>query len=81
MWPGVSALPDYKPTFPRWSVQDVSRVVPDLDPAGIDMLKVCLFSFFILSLTSLDLISVSFLMILLSVFRVGVYLFVDVIRH
>ncbi len=45
------------------------------------MLKVCLFSFFILSLTSLDLISVSFLMILLSVFRVGVYLFVDVIRH
>ncbi|KAK0238958.1 kinase-like domain-containing protein [Armillaria borealis] len=39
MWPGVSALPDYKPTFPRWSVQDVSRVVPDLDPAGIDMLK------------------------------------------
>ncbi|KAG7442701.1 Pkinase-domain-containing protein [Guyanagaster necrorhizus] len=40
MWPGVSNLPDYKATFPRWGVQDISRLVPDLDPAGIDILRV-----------------------------------------
>ncbi|KAK0213734.1 kinase-like domain-containing protein [Armillaria fumosa] len=39
MWPGVSNLPDYKATFPRWGVQDISRLVPDLDPAGIDILR------------------------------------------
>ena len=39
-WPGVSQLPDYKSTFPQWSRQDVSRIVPTLDDAGLDMLKV-----------------------------------------
>ncbi|KAK0236538.1 kinase-like domain-containing protein [Armillaria nabsnona] len=39
IWPGVSNLPDYKATFPRWGVQDISRLVPDLDPAGIDILR------------------------------------------
>ncbi|KAF8197097.1 kinase-like domain-containing protein [Pholiota molesta] len=38
-WPGVSQLPDYKPTFPQWSRQDVARIVSTLDEAGIDMLK------------------------------------------
>ncbi|KJA15894.1 hypothetical protein HYPSUDRAFT_47949 [Hypholoma sublateritium FD-334 SS-4] len=38
-WPGVSQLPDYKSTFPQWSRQDVSRIVPTLDDAGLDMLK------------------------------------------
>jgi len=38
-WPGVSSLPDYKPTFPNWSKQDLATVVPALDEAGLDMLK------------------------------------------
>jgi cyclin-dependent kinase len=38
-WPGVSALPDYKPTFPQWSKQSLTQVVPVLDEAGIDMLQ------------------------------------------
>jgi len=39
VWPSVSSLPDYKPTFPQWSRQDVARIVSTLDEAGIDMLK------------------------------------------
>jgi len=39
IWPGVSLLPDYKPTFPQWSRQDLSRIVPALDEVGLDMLK------------------------------------------
>ena len=44
VWPGVSELPDYKPTFPQWSHQDITRVVPTLDEQAIDMLKVCIYS-------------------------------------
>ncbi|PPQ65065.1 hypothetical protein CVT26_015761 [Gymnopilus dilepis] len=40
IWPGVSGLPDYKPTFPQWSRQDLARVVPALDETGLDMLEV-----------------------------------------
>lgn len=39
-WPGVSQLPDYKPTFPRWSRVDLAKVVSTLGEDGIDMLKV-----------------------------------------
>ena len=52
IWPSVSSLPDYKPTFPQWSRQDVARIVSTLDEAGIDMLKVLELSnppFFILT--------------------------------
>ncbi|KAF7441141.1 Cyclin-dependent kinase catalytic subunit [Pleurotus ostreatus] len=38
-WPGVSALPDYKSTFPQWSEQDLGRIVSTLDEDGLDMLK------------------------------------------
>jgi len=38
-WPGVKSLPDYKDTFPRWSKQELARIVPTLDEVGIDMLK------------------------------------------
>ncbi|KAJ7602453.1 kinase-like domain-containing protein [Mycena polygramma] len=41
-WPGVETLPDYKPTFPQWSAQDLARVVPGLDKDGIDMLQATL---------------------------------------
>ncbi|KAM9176885.1 LOW QUALITY PROTEIN: cyclin-dependent kinase 2 [Mergus octosetaceus] len=30
-WPGVTALPDYKPTFPRWARQDLGKLVPPLN--------------------------------------------------
>ena len=39
-WPGVKQLPDYKPTFPQWSAQNLAEQVPYLDAAGIDLLKV-----------------------------------------
>jgi cyclin-dependent kinase len=38
-WPGVSSLPDYKPTFPQWSRKDVGEAVPQLDPCGLDLLR------------------------------------------
>ena len=41
-WPGVKQLPDYKPTFPQWSAQNLAEQVPYLDAAGIDLLKVTL---------------------------------------
>ncbi|KAI8903027.1 kinase-like domain-containing protein, partial [Powellomyces hirtus] len=37
-WPNVSALPDYKPTFPVWGRKDLKTVVPKLDADGIDLL-------------------------------------------
>ena len=40
MWPGVTQLPDYKPTFPKWTSQPLTKVVPGLDPLGIDLLQV-----------------------------------------
>jgi cyclin-dependent kinase len=39
-WPGVKQLPDYKPTFPQWSAQNLAEQVPYLDAAGNDFLKV-----------------------------------------
>lgn len=39
VWPGVSSLPDYKPTFPQWSRQELSRIVNTIGEDGLDMLK------------------------------------------
>ena len=41
IWPGVHQLPDYKPSFPHWSPQDLREHVTSLDAQGIDLLKVC----------------------------------------
>jgi serine/threonine protein kinase len=38
-WPGVTALPDYKPTFPKWPARSISKVCPTLDAAGADLLS------------------------------------------
>ena len=46
LWPGVSSLPDYKPTFPQWSRQDLARIVNTLGEDGLDMLKVRTISLF-----------------------------------
>ena len=37
-FPGVSALPDFKPTFPKWRAQSLERLVPNLCTNGIDLL-------------------------------------------
>lgn len=42
IWPGVRSLPDYKESFPRWSAQDLHKVVPGLDETGLDLLRVSL---------------------------------------
>lgn len=36
----MSSLPDYKPTFPQWSSQDLGRIVNTLDEVAMDLLKV-----------------------------------------
>lgn len=39
-WPGVTSMPDYKPSFPKWARQDLSKVVPLLDEDGRELLGV-----------------------------------------
>ncbi|XP_019462477.1 PREDICTED: cell division control protein 2 homolog 2 isoform X2 [Lupinus angustifolius] len=38
-WPGVTSLPDFKSAFPKWSAKDLATLVPNLEPAGLDLLK------------------------------------------
>jgi len=38
VWPGVSSLPYYKKTFPKWSGNHLSYFVPGLEPSGLDLL-------------------------------------------
>jgi len=42
IWPGVTHLPDYKATFPKWRGQDLDKVVPGLDANGYDILAAML---------------------------------------
>eukprot|EP00053_Salpingoeca_punica_P015527 m.143484 g.143484 ORF g.143484 m.143484 type:complete len:297 (+) comp16740_c2_seq2:493-1383(+) len=35
LWPGVSALPEYKHTFPNWPAQGLKKVLPDLSVSGL----------------------------------------------
>lgn len=37
-WPGVSSLPDFKTSFPKWPARPLAKVVPGLDEAGVDLL-------------------------------------------
>ena len=39
-WSGVEDLPEYKSAFPKWKPKDVANLLPNLEPAGIDLLKV-----------------------------------------
>lgn len=39
LWPDVKYLPDFKSSFPQWSRQDMRKVVPSLDPEGVDLLE------------------------------------------
>ncbi|XP_041364501.1 cyclin-dependent kinase 1-like [Gigantopelta aegis] len=38
-WPGVSSLPDYKPTFPCWKTNQLHTAVKQLDNVGLDLLQ------------------------------------------
>ncbi|XP_073908299.1 LOW QUALITY PROTEIN: cyclin-dependent kinase 2-like [Castor canadensis] len=39
VWPGVTSVPDYKPSFPKWARQDFGKVVPPLDEDGRSLLS------------------------------------------
>nr|QNH86181.1 cyclin dependent kinase 1 [Meretrix meretrix] len=38
-WPGVSSMPDYKPTFPNWKTNQLANSVKQLDNNGLDLLQ------------------------------------------
>ncbi|XP_049624509.1 cyclin-dependent kinase 3 [Suncus etruscus] len=38
MWPGVTQLPDYKGSFPKWAWKGLDKVIPSLEPEGKDLL-------------------------------------------
>lgn len=40
-WPGVTALPDYKGTFPKWK-RPSTPLVPGLESAGCELLEALL---------------------------------------
>jgi len=39
IWPGVSNFKDYKPTFPQWVGNNLTKQVPGIEPLGLDLLK------------------------------------------
>ncbi|KAG7869980.1 hypothetical protein KL918_000184 [Ogataea parapolymorpha] len=39
IWPDVTYLSDFKPSFPKWSKQNLADIVPNLDPHGVDLLE------------------------------------------
>lgn len=38
-WPGCTSLPEYKPNFPKWKRQDLSKLVPGTTEEAIDLLS------------------------------------------
>lgn len=38
-WPGVSQYRDFKGSFPKWSGKPLAKIIPDLEPEGIDLLQ------------------------------------------
>ena len=39
IWPGVTSLPDYKPTFPCWSSNNLKNQVKNMDSVAVDLLQ------------------------------------------
>ena len=39
-WNGISSLPEYKTLFPQWQPQALSKILPQLDIYGLDLLSV-----------------------------------------
>jgi serine/threonine protein kinase len=42
VWPGVSKLRDYAPTFPKWRKKDFREAFPQLDNDGISLMEAML---------------------------------------
>ena len=38
-WPGISAFPEYKPTFPVYPTQDLRMILPQIDTQGLNLLS------------------------------------------
>ena len=38
-WPGVTSMPDYKPTFPSWKTNSLAQSVKQMDNTGLDLLQ------------------------------------------
>jgi cyclin-dependent kinase 2 len=38
-YPSLTKLPDYKKTFPKWEPKDLSKLLPDLEEDGLDLLQ------------------------------------------
>mmetsp|Transcript_13047 Transcript_13047/g.26108 ORF Transcript_13047/g.26108 Transcript_13047/m.26108 type:complete len:299 (+) Transcript_13047:252-1148(+) len=38
LWPGVTQLPDYKPTFPHWNPKPLAEVMNGMDAQALDLL-------------------------------------------
>lgn len=38
-WPGVTSLPDYKPSFPNWKTNTLPSMVKNLESSGVDILS------------------------------------------
>lgn len=41
-WPGVTSFPDFKTSFPKWRREPTSKLVPSLEPAGLELLEAML---------------------------------------
>lgn len=37
-WPGVSQFRDFKSSFPKWSPKSLAKIIPDMEPEGLDLL-------------------------------------------
>lgn len=40
VWPGVTKLRDYAPTFPKWRKKEFTELFPQLDPTGLALMQV-----------------------------------------
>lgn len=38
-WPGISQYPEYKTSWPYYVTQDLSQILPMIDPSGLDLLS------------------------------------------
>jgi len=38
VWPDIEKLPDFKTVFPCWKPMEISKIIPNIDPLGLDLL-------------------------------------------
>jgi serine/threonine protein kinase len=41
LWPGVTKLPEFKSSFPKWRRKGLDSVTGRLDVHGVDLVQVC----------------------------------------